>query len=505
MTAPTIPGHRFVGLIDEGGFATVYRYIRESLGKEVAIKVLRAEALGHLTVEEFRAEALIMARLSGHPNIVTIHDHGTVDDGRPYLVMEYCPPPNLKVRLEQERLGVPFVLEVGVLIAGAVETAHRAGVLHHDIKPANILLDGYGPKLTDFGISEMLGGTGRAAEGVSVPWASLEALEGRSTNSRSDVYSLAATLYTALTGRWPYEVSGSANDLPALMSRMRTGTPQPLRRGDVPTRLEQALRRSLHPDPDRRHQSALDLADDLRRAAPPGWGVPQPQVPEETARAAKELTLAMPHRLGGQDQPHLATHRGPVLASPPSAGSRSPAGGASTGTGTVPRSRVPVHSDGSALDLTGLREPTPIPALPRSRRAGVIGSALAVATAAAAVAVLTLARPGSDGQPGPTETTRAFDPVAVNAGQPGPPEWLRTAKNAVLTWGEPADHQAGDQYQWRQVTATGEPVGSAATTQERTATITGVAASAQVCAQVWVVRTGVPSNRVLFTCDPEAG
>ena len=511
MTAPTIPGHRFVGLINEGGSATVYRFIRESLGKEVAIKVLRKEALEHLTAEEFQAEARIMARLSGHPNIVTIHDHGTVDGGRPYLVMEYCPPPDLNERLraaeeDRKRLGVAFVLEVGLLIAGAVETAHRAGVLHHDIKPANILLDGYGPKLTDFGISELLGGAGRAGEGVSIPWAPLEALDGRSTDIRSDVYSLAATLYTALSGRWPYEVPGAANDLADLMSRMRAGAPQPLHRSDVSPRLENALRRSLHPDPDRRHQHVLDLADDLALAGPPGWVPPQPQVPEATARAALELTVAKLARAGDRSDPHLTAPRGQVLATPPPPPVRPPetSAGVRSGTvetGTVPRRGGAPPAGGGDVDRTKPPASAPEAEQPPPRRARWVGAAVAVVAAAAAVVVLVL---NPSDAPAP-EPTRAFDPVAVNAGQPGAPAWTRTATSAVLTWQAPPDHQPGDEYQWRPATHEGRSAGATTTTQDPTATLTGVTPETRVCAQVWVLRGDVPSSRVLLTCDPEVG
>src|SRR5699024_12018467 len=111
------------------------------------------------------------ARLSAHPSIVTIHFAGIAPDGRPCLVMEYCPRPNLGIRMCKERIDLAEVLRIGVRLASAVETAHRAGILHRDIKPANVLVTAYNwPKLTAFGIAAQIESHSLEAEGLSVAW-----------------------------------------------------------------------------------------------------------------------------------------------------------------------------------------------------------------------------------------------------------------------------------------------------------------------------------------------
>ena len=117
-----------------------------------------------------------MAMLSTHPAIVTIYQAGVARDGRPYLVMEYCPKPNLQVRYRREPFSVAESLRVGIQVAAAVETAHRAGVLHRDIKPANILVTEYNrPALTDFGIASTTSAAAES-EGLSIPWSPPESL-----------------------------------------------------------------------------------------------------------------------------------------------------------------------------------------------------------------------------------------------------------------------------------------------------------------------------------------
>src|SRR4051812_26810102 len=197
---------------------------------------------------------------------------GTADDGRPYLVMKYYPPPNLAMRARAERFSVEDVLRTGIQLASAVETAHRAHITHRDIKPANVLVSAYGaPGLTDFGIA---GRGAREGEvevestddvGVSVPWAPPEVLYGQSNgDERSDVYSLAATLWQLLVGRSPFEVPGGDNSAYALMPRIRSTVPPATGRQDVPPGLERLLAQAMAKDPAHRPGSALELARALQ-------------------------------------------------------------------------------------------------------------------------------------------------------------------------------------------------------------------------------------------------
>ncbi|WP_374945780.1 serine/threonine-protein kinase, partial [Agreia sp.] len=151
---PEIAGFTHEQLLGSGGFADVFLYEQRMPRRRVAIKVLLSEALTEGARENFDAEANLMAQLSTHPSIVTIYQADIAPDGRPYLVMEYCSRPNLAARYRREKISVAEALRIGIQVAGAVETAHRAGILHRDIKPANILTTEYNrPALTDFGIS----------------------------------------------------------------------------------------------------------------------------------------------------------------------------------------------------------------------------------------------------------------------------------------------------------------------------------------------------------------
>lgn len=219
---PDLPGFKFVRHLGSGGFADVYLYEQQLLGRRnVAVKVLlRGELMGS-ALDNFSNEATLMATLSNHPSIVSVFQADIASDGRPFIVMEYCSKPTLHARYRAARFSEAETLRIGVQIAGAVETAHRAGILHRDIKPANILVTDYGrPALTDFGIAGTTSST--AAAGLSVPWAPPEAVEsGRLGDVRSDVYSLSATLYTLLAGRTPFEIPGASNTTLDLMGAFK--------------------------------------------------------------------------------------------------------------------------------------------------------------------------------------------------------------------------------------------------------------------------------------------
>lgn len=261
-TPPQLDGFTFVDLIGQGGFADVFRYQQAMPMRQVAIKVLLASAVDGPAREQFNAEANVMAQLSGHPSIVPIYQASVSADGRPYLVMEYCPPPSLAGRFRTQRIDVPEALEIAVKISSAVETAHRAGVLHRDIKPHNILNSAYGaPMLTDFGIAAATTDSPSMSYGLSVPWAPPEAFgDEMPADPRSDVYSLAATLYSLLAGRSPFEVVGAANDNATLMSRIERQPLQRILRADVPDSLNALLARAMSKSLAERHPTAMSFA-----------------------------------------------------------------------------------------------------------------------------------------------------------------------------------------------------------------------------------------------------
>ena len=266
--APRIPGLDVVRPLGSGGYADVYLYEQQQPRMPVAVKVLKREGLTAAIRRQFVDEANTMAQLADHPYIVQVFRSEQTADGGAYLVMKYYPPPNLAVRSRAERMSVEEVLRTGIQLASAVETAHRAGIIHRDIKPANVLVSQYGqPGLTDFGIA----GRGGHAEdvdedvGVSVPWSPPEVLYGLSNGDpRSDVYSLAATLWHLLVGRSPFEQPGGDNSAYALMPRIRAVPVPPTGRADVPVSLERLLAHAMAKDPGSRPQTAIELARGLQ-------------------------------------------------------------------------------------------------------------------------------------------------------------------------------------------------------------------------------------------------
>ncbi len=289
---PDLPGFRYLEPLGTGGFADVFLYEQQMPRREVAVKVLLADRISSGAAQEFADEANVMAMLSTHPAIVTIYQAGVAGDGRPYLVMEYCPRPNLHQRARKDAFSVAEALRVGVQVAGAVETAHRAGVLHRDIKPANILVTAYNrPALTDFGIASTTGATGEAA-GMSIPWSPPESFaEVPQSGPRTDVWALGATLYTLLAGRSPFERPGERNSSADLIERIEHAALSSTGRPDVPENLERVLDRSMAKNADDRYPSAvafaralqkvqielshsvtpIDIVDDRRRSARRRW------------------------------------------------------------------------------------------------------------------------------------------------------------------------------------------------------------------------------------------
>lgn len=266
---PILEGLDYVQPLGSGGYADVFLYEQQMPRMKVAVKVLKVEGLTPAIRQQFIDEANTMAQLADHPYIVQVFRSGTSEDGRPFLVMKYYPPPNLAQRARTARFSVEEVLRTGIQLSSAVETAHRAGVIHRDIKPANVLVSQYGsPGLTDFGIA----GRGGVLEeldddlGVSIPWAPPEVLFGQSNgDSRADVYALSATLWQLLVGRSPFEVPGGDNSAYALMPRIRSNPPPSTARADVPQSLERLLAQAMSKNPLARPASAIEFARSLQQ------------------------------------------------------------------------------------------------------------------------------------------------------------------------------------------------------------------------------------------------
>ena len=264
---PRIPGFTYISLLGSGGFSDVYLYEQDRPRRKVAVKVLLSGLKTEGARRRFESEANLMAQLSSHPFIVTIFEAEVTEDGHSYLAMEYCSRPSLDIRYRRQRFSVDEVLAVGIQVASAVETAHRAGIAHRDIKPANILVTDYNrPALTDFGISGTLGSDADEDAGMSIPWSPPEQFrEGAVDGVLVDVWALGATLYTLLAGRSPFVLPGADNSQRELISRI-TSMPVPrLGRADVPESLELALATAMAKSASSRYSSAHAFALALQR------------------------------------------------------------------------------------------------------------------------------------------------------------------------------------------------------------------------------------------------
>src|SRR6201998_3199610 len=252
--------------IGGGGFGIVYRWAQPLLDRAVAVKVLTAD-LDPENLDRFLREQHAMGRLSGHPNIVTILQVGTTARGRPFIVMPYHAKNSLEALIRRHGpLDWCETLRIGVKLAGALDAAHRAGILHRDVKPGNILLTEYGePEITDFGIASIPGGF-QTATGVitgSPAFAAPEVLEGNKPTPASDVYSLGATLFCALTGHAAFERGGEER----VVAQFLRITSQPipdLREHGFPADVAAVIERAMARDPAARPAGAAAFGDELR-------------------------------------------------------------------------------------------------------------------------------------------------------------------------------------------------------------------------------------------------
>ncbi len=264
---PILPGFTHIRMLGSGGFADVFLYEQNMPRRHVAVKVMLADVVTDNVRQMFQVEANLMAQLSAHPSILTVYQASISADGRPYLVMELCSA-QLADRYRKERLPVAEVLRIAVQIGGAIETAHRAGVLHRDIKPSNILTTAYGhPVLSDFGIAATLSAaTDHDTVGMSIPWSAPEVLLDHTPGTvTSEVWSLAATTYSLLAGRSPFEIADGPNTSDELIARITKARVPAIGRDDVPDALEAVLRRAMSRDPSKRQQSAMELVRELQR------------------------------------------------------------------------------------------------------------------------------------------------------------------------------------------------------------------------------------------------
>lgn len=256
-------------LAGRGGFASVYRARQPDFRRTVAVKVLSAPETDLVARSRFDRECQAMGSLSEHPNIVTLYDAGFLADGRAYLVMSFMEGGSLhELAHGPDKPSWQEVATIGTKLAGALETAHRAGILHRDIKPANVLISAYGePQLTDFGIARIAGGHETTSSHItaSLPYAPPEILDGQPPTPASDVYSLAATLVHMLIGSPPFTGDTDSGFAPLLRRVYEEEIPDLAAYG-VPPALDVVLRTAMAKDPARRQRSAEELGRQIQQA-----------------------------------------------------------------------------------------------------------------------------------------------------------------------------------------------------------------------------------------------
>jgi serine/threonine-protein kinase len=283
-------------LIGTGGMSSVYRAHDQLLDRKVALKVLHQQYTGDEEyVERFRREARSVATLS-HPNIVTVIDRGEHGD-RQFIVFEYVEGENLK-RLIERRGPAPVstALELAMQIARGLSFAHQQGLIHRDVKPQNVLMNGDGQaKVTDFGIARSLdvkhGMTQTGTVLGTSDYIAPEQAQGQRVDEHTDVYSLGVVLYEMLLNEVPFP----GENFVAVAMRHINEEPPSIRdrRPDVPVRVEAAVHRAMAKDPEARFQTMAEFCEELEACLAEEQGTQGTQViapaapPRRPARARR--------------------------------------------------------------------------------------------------------------------------------------------------------------------------------------------------------------------------
>lgn len=273
MTEPGKFGrYELLERIGQGTLGVLYRARDTVLGREVAVKVMAAGFLGDESAHaRFFHEAKAAARLQ-HVNIVTVFEFGEQQE-TPYLVMEFLRGFSLAERMRQGKaLPLREKVDIAIQLCAGLEAAHKQGVVHRDVKPANVWLCLNGTvKLLDFGIATAVSSNATIVDVFGSPgYMSPEQVEGREVDARSDIFSAGAVVYEMLTGRHPFE-----GDSPtAVMLKIVNDVPRPIENRELPAALETAVARALEKSPDARYARAADFGRDLKAVKA---GMPNPR------------------------------------------------------------------------------------------------------------------------------------------------------------------------------------------------------------------------------------
>ncbi|MFQ5864411.1 MAG: protein kinase [bacterium] len=264
MIGKTISHYKILEKLGEGGMGVVYKAMDTTLGRLVALKFVSAAGVtDELTKKRLMREAKACALLN-HPNITTIYEFGQADE-RSFIAMEYVEGQTLQALVEQKRFELCEVLEIALQAADALDAAHSKGIIHRDLKSANIMIDANGGvKIMDFGLAKLSKSSLLTQTGVTLGTAaymSPEQARGEEIDSRSDIYSMGVILYQLSTGELPF---AEAHHL-AVMYAVINEDPRPPRElnPEIPPELQAVILKAMEKDPDSRYQNFEEMANDL--------------------------------------------------------------------------------------------------------------------------------------------------------------------------------------------------------------------------------------------------
>jgi serine/threonine-protein kinase len=335
-TGSEFAGCRIEGVLGRGGMGVIYRATELRLGRPVALKLIATEQASDPDVRErFEREARMTASIE-HPNVVPVYAAGE-EDGHLYLVMRYVPGTDLHALLRGEgRLAPQRAASIVAQVGDALDAAHAAGLVHRDVKPANILISGDHAYLSDFGITRFQSSDTRITDSGNwigtVDFMAPEHLRGEPTDARADVYALACVLFTALTGTPPFRRA----TVPAtITAHLHDPPPRPSGTLGVPAAFDSVIARALAKEPAARYPSAGDLGRAARAAAAgehvsvgrgsvaTGAATPEQAEPTRIAPAAGATAIVSPTAMATAPAPpappteHAGARGGPGDDAPP--------------------------------------------------------------------------------------------------------------------------------------------------------------------------------------------